>query len=627
LVASVFLVAAVSPFSSVGAAVTPTESYVVVLQPSSTPVAITAAQLLAPAGSTTTAVYERAFDGFAVDLTPAQAASLATDPRVDAIEPDLEFHADAQVVPTGLDRIGASTNPALQIDGVDTLRVDADVAVLDSGIDLQHPDLNVVGGVDCVAGPTCVAGGDDVFGHGTHVAGIIGALDNGIGVVGVAPGARLWAVKVLDANGIGSLSSILRGLDWVLQHSATIDVVNMSFGAPGTSQAMRDSIQASTNNGVMFAAAAGNGSTDASGFVPAALDNVLTVSALADFDGRTGGIGAATCLPDVDDTLANFSNRGAVIDITAPGACVQSTLPIESGSYGMLSGTSMASPHVAGAMALIAGRQRPTTAAQVSQQYATLLAAGKQDWVDDSGDGVQEPRLDVSSPILFQAGAAAPCAPASATGLVGWWRGDGSTAAAAGPALTGASAFGTGVAGQGFSLTGATSLVANGVAASNGLSVSMWVKPVNTGLSQTLIGRWDFPSVDDTSRSFTVQLGPQGTLTFATDETSSRRPLELRAAAPTLFDGVFHHVAATWSQTTVAIYVDGTLVASTPSQGGTLNPASGTPLRIGSEGGPSSNAFPASGVIDEPAIWNRALTADEIRAIVAAGSSGLCPVA
>jgi hypothetical protein len=327
----------------------------------------------------------------------------------------------------------------------------------------------------------------------------------------------------------------------------------------------------------------------------------------------------------VDDTLASFSNRGSVIDITAPGMCIESTLPIENGSYGVLSGTSMASPHVAAAMALLAGQQRPTSAAQVVVKYAQLLAAGRQDWVDDSGDGVQEPRLDVSAPGLFVAGPAPACAAASATGLTAWWRGEGSPTSIVGPALSGTSGFTTGVAGSAFALSGTSNVRAAMPATGTGLTIALWARVSATGQVQTLVGRWDFPSIDDASRAFTLQLSPDGTLDFATDETSSRRPLELRVAAPALFDGSFHHVTATWSSSGVSVYIDGSLAGSAPSQGGTLNPSPSTPLRIGAEGG-SGASFPMSGAIDEVALWSRALSASEIRDIVLAGSTGLCPL-
>ncbi len=622
-----FLVAVAVPFTPVGATEPPRESFVVTLVPTTAQVEPLANGILSTTGATVTAVYERGFDGFATDLTASEVTILEHDPRVANVEPDIEFRVEAQTVSTGVARVGATANPSLRIDGVDSNRVDADVAVLDSGIDLQHPDLNIAGGVDCVAGPTCVAGGDDTFGHGTHVAGIIGALDNGTGVVGVAPGVRLWAVKVLDASGAGTLSSVLRGLDWVAAHSGVIDVVNMSFGAAGTSQAMHDAIQAAVNSGVMFAVAAGNQSIDASGIVPASFDNVLAVSALVDFDGLPGSLGAPTCGADVDDTLASFSNRGSVVDITAPGMCIESTLPIESGSYGVLSGTSMASPHVAAALALLVGHQRPISAAQVAQVSAQLLAAGKQDWVDDSGDGVQEPRLDVSAPALFTAGPAPACATSSATGLTAWWRGEGGSTAAVGQALSGTPGFTTGVSGNAFSLSGASNLRATVPAAADGLTVAFWARPASgTGHVQTLVGRWDFPTTDDTSRAFTLQLSPDGTLVFATDETSSRRPLELRVPASPLLDGSFHHVAATWSTTTASVYLDGSLIATVASQGGTLNPTASTPLRIGAEGGAGGASFPMSGAIDEVALWSRALSASEIRDIVVAGSTGLCPV-
>ncbi len=198
-------------------------------------------------------------------------------------------------MPTGIQRIFADENAGIGIDGADDYRVDVDVAIIDTGIDFQHPDLNVVGGINCTLGnlfAACVRqGGDDDHYHGTHVAGTIGALDNGIGVVGVAPGARLWAVKVLNKRGSGYSSWIVAGIDWVAAHADTIEVANMSLGGAGFSQAEYDAIQGAVNKGVAFAVAAGNEDDDASNYSPGGFDNVLSVSALADFDGEPGGGG------------------------------------------------------------------------------------------------------------------------------------------------------------------------------------------------------------------------------------------------------------------------------------------------------------------------------------------------
>ena len=128
-------------------------------------------------------------------------AALQHDPRVAYVVEDMVRSITPRTMPTGIQRIFADTNPEMAINGTDDYRVDVDVAVIDTGVDFQHPDLNVAGGVNCTSSiffASCKAGGDDDHYHGTHVAGTIGALDNGIGVVGVAPGARIWAVKVLN---------------------------------------------------------------------------------------------------------------------------------------------------------------------------------------------------------------------------------------------------------------------------------------------------------------------------------------------------------------------------------------------------------------------------------------------
>lgn len=255
-----------------------------------------------------------------------------------------------QVVPTGIDRINVDLSTLASIDGQDQ-RVDVDVAVIDTGIDSKHPDLNVVGGVNFASGnPKSFSDGN---GHGTHVAGTIAALDNGQGVVGVAPGARLWAVRVLNNQGSGFLSDVIAGIDWVTQNAATLEVANMSLGWSGTDDDPNDpaheAIRRSVAAGVVYVVAAGNSNEDAASSRPASYDEVITVSAIADSDGLAGGLGAETSYGS-DDTLATFSNFGADVDLAAPGVDILSTLP--GGLYGKFSGTSMASPHVAGTAAL-----------------------------------------------------------------------------------------------------------------------------------------------------------------------------------------------------------------------------------------------------------------------------------
>jgi subtilisin family serine protease len=226
------------------------------------------------------------------------------------------------------------------------------------------------------------------------VAGTIGALDNGIGPVGVAPGARIWSVGVLGSNGSGSTADIIAGIDWVTANAGSIEVANMSLGGEFTSQALNDAITRSVNAGVVYVVAAGNSAKNAATFSPANHPDVITVSALADFNGLAGGGAPATCRSDVDDTLADFSNYGSVVEIAAPGVCIYSTW--KSGGYNTISGTSMASPHVAGAAALIASVSNPNSRTDVMNIRAKLMADGNYNWVDDSPDGIKEPLLDVT---------------------------------------------------------------------------------------------------------------------------------------------------------------------------------------------------------------------------------------
>jgi subtilisin family serine protease len=313
------------------------------------------------------------------------------------VQRDQEVSVAAQTLPTGIDRIDAEQSATARINGVDE-RVNVDVAVIDTGIDLDHPDLNVytAGAKNCSTGSSA----DDGNGHGTHVAGTIAALDNAAGVVGVAPGARVWPVRVLNNSGSGSFSAIICGIDYVTAHASEIEVANMSLGGSGSdsacgsnTDAMHEAICRSVAAGVTYVVAAGNSAANSSTFVPAAYDQVITVSALADFNGAPGGGAAATCRSDVDDTFADFSNYGADVDVIAPGVCILSTW--KGAAYNTISGTSMASPHVAGAAALYKATH-PT--ASPTTVKAALQAAGTSNWnTATDPDATHEPLLNVAT--------------------------------------------------------------------------------------------------------------------------------------------------------------------------------------------------------------------------------------
>lgn len=395
---------------------TPQDRFIVVLKDGAGNTEDVAADVSLSTNGTVGYVYENALQGFSITMPRAAFAGVAQDPRIAHIEEDKPVSIFAQTIPTGIARIFADENPNIGIDGTDDYRIDVDVAVIDTGIDFEHPDLNVAGGVDCTVssggGPpwartyycssTEGTGGDDDHYHGTHVAGTVGALDNGIGVVGVAPGARLWAVKVLDSSGSGYTSGIVAGIDWVVAQG-NIEVLNMSLGGSGNCDgtAYDTAISNAVANGVAAAVAAGNSDADANNYSPASCTDAFTVSALADFDGEPGGLGSPTCRTDQDDTLADFSNWGSAVDITAPGVCILSTYPIEQGEYGTISGTSMSAPHVAGALALLASSNNPSNATDVYNLYDDVINAGNFNWTDDSSDGIHEPLLDVSNTTLF----------------------------------------------------------------------------------------------------------------------------------------------------------------------------------------------------------------------------------
>ena len=309
------------------------------------------------AGADVRYIYRAALNGYSARLSAAGLAAVRADARVAFVSADRTVHALAQTLPTGVDRIQGDASSTASGNGSGS--VGTAVAVIDTGIDSSHPDLNVVGGKNCSTGQSYRDGN----GHGTHVAGTIAAKDDGNGVVGMAPGAPLYSVRVLNNSGSGSWSSIICGINWVTANAAAkgIKVANMSLGGSGAdgscgSDALHQAICNSVAAGVTYVVAAGNSNANFSNFVPATYDQVLTVTAVADFNGAPGGGGAATCRADVDDTAADFSNfttsasADASHTIAAPGVCILSTW--KGGGYNTISGTSMASPHVAGTAAL-----------------------------------------------------------------------------------------------------------------------------------------------------------------------------------------------------------------------------------------------------------------------------------
>jgi subtilisin family serine protease len=336
-------------------------------------------------------LYRSALTGFAVDLVPEAAEALRSVEQVRSVEADQPVDVDVQTTPNGVNRVAdptvaSSVIPSLSIDARDDVRVDADIAVLDTGV-ADHPDLDVVARTDCTSSFSgCADGrGEDGSGHGTHVAGTAAAIDNNFGTVGVAPGARVHSVKVLGDDGLGTFSDVIAGIDWATARSSTIDVINLSLSGEGQLSALDQAIDEAVDVGITVVASAGNSAKDARNTIPANHPDVLAVSALADANGIAGG-GRGYC-EGPDDHLATFSNFGAVVDVIAPGTCIYSTLP---GGYGTMSGTSMSSPHVAGAAAILATKDM-----SVPSIRSAILGAGNSGWTDTSGDGRKEPLLDL----------------------------------------------------------------------------------------------------------------------------------------------------------------------------------------------------------------------------------------
>jgi subtilisin len=362
------------------------QSYIVVLKDSGVDAGATAAAHQSSFGFTTSQIYRHAVSGYAATMSAANASRVAADPGVDFVTASRTFHEprdpeppSTQISPLWRDRIGGTLSGAGS--GKGAAAIDVNVAVIDSGIDGTHPDLNVRGGIDCTSGSPVAVTPVDVHhpGHGTSVAGVIGARNNSFGVIGTAPGTPLWSVRVVDDAGGISEASLICAIDWVTStrkdkdKDNDIEVANISIGGPGADSAncgkgtdpLHYAICRSVKAGVAYTVAAGNGSADLAGTVPATYDQVLTATAIGDFDGKPGGLAAPWCgvqdwgaLKQKDDGPAFFSNFATEAEdkdhtVAAPGVCMLSTAP---GGYAVNNGTSFASPVVAGSVALCISR-------------------------------------------------------------------------------------------------------------------------------------------------------------------------------------------------------------------------------------------------------------------------------
>lgn len=271
--------------------------------------------------------------GFVAQLTPAEAQALKSDESISIVEPDRIISlgscftvVEPRLITWSVDRVGYG-------DGTGKT-----AWIIDSGIDFDHPDLNV----DQTRSKSFITGNTsarDENGHGTHVAGIIGAKNNTIGLLGVASGANLVSLRVLDKDGDGVLSSIIQALAYVNANASPGDVVNLSLGEEGISQTLDAQVQNTASRGILIAVAAGNDGKLANLFSPGRANgpNIFTVSAI-----------------DSLGNFASFSNYGNdVVDYAAPGVRILSTYM--GNRYALMSGTSMATPHVAGLL-LLKGR-------------------------------------------------------------------------------------------------------------------------------------------------------------------------------------------------------------------------------------------------------------------------------
>ncbi|MEU7645505.1 S8 family peptidase [Streptomyces huasconensis] len=334
-------------------------SYIVTLKKSSGLKAATSQGkgLIAEYGGSVTKTYKSALNGYAAKLSAAEARRLAADPAVATVEQNQRVRATATQTnaPWGLDRIDQAKLP---LNGSytypDTAGSGVTAYIIDTGVRISHAEISgrAVNGYDAVDGDTTAQDGN---GHGTHVATTVAGT-----TYGVAKKAKVVAVRVLDNNGSGTTAGVIAGIDWVTRHhtAGAPAVANMSLGG-GASTSLDNAVKNSIADGVTYAVAAGNEGVNAANSSPARVPAAITV-------GATGS----------NDAKASWSNYGSVLDIFAPGVSIKAGWYTGDTATNTISGTSMATPHVAGAAAIYLAGHSSATPAQVASALVNGATPG-----------------------------------------------------------------------------------------------------------------------------------------------------------------------------------------------------------------------------------------------------------